>query len=92
MTYVSVGYSMGVMVTREEVSMSNREIMRLRRLVETGAAKAIRLDAEISLGELSDDSKVGRSTIHKWEQGLRRPRRSEAAIRYLKALDELAGR
>ena len=71
--------------------MTGKDLVRVRRLAKTGAARALREEAELSLAELARDVKVDKSTVHRWEQGLRRPR-GEAARRYLAALDELAGR
>jgi DNA-binding transcriptional regulator YiaG len=70
---------------------SVKDLPRLRRMVETGVAKTIRIDAGLSLAEMSAPVKVHRTTILRWERGERRPR-GEAAIRYLRALEELAAR
>jgi DNA-binding transcriptional regulator YiaG len=66
-----------------------KELARVRHLAETGAARAIREAADVSLAEAAAPVRVDRSTISKWERGLRRPR-GEAAIRYLRLLEELA--
>lgn len=66
------------------------DLPRLRRMVETGAARALRLDAGLSLAELAEPVQVHRGTISRWERNVRRPR-GEAAVRYLRVLEELAG-
>jgi DNA-binding transcriptional regulator YiaG len=66
------------------------DLQRIRRLAETGAARAIRESADVSLAEIADPVGVARSTIHRWEHGIRRPR-GQAAIRYLRVLEELTG-
>lgn len=68
--------------------MTAKELVRVRRLASTGAARAIREDAGLSLAELANAAKVHKTTIFRWETGLRRPR-GEAAQRYLAVLEEL---
>ena len=70
--------------------MTNKQLSRLRRLVATGAARAIREGAGLSLTELGHEASVDRTTIHRWERGRRRPRRGAGAARYLRALEELS--
>lgn len=65
------------------------KLTRVRKLVESGAARAIRQAAGLSLTEASKGSGVNRVTIFRWESGQRRPH-GEAAIRYLALLDELS--
>ncbi len=72
-------------------SMSITELIRVRRLAATGAARALRLDAGLSLSEMAEAAQVHKSTICRWETGSRRPR-GEAAMRYLRVLDGLARR
>ena len=67
-----------------------QDLMRMRRLAETGAARAIRESAGLSLSEAEAGSGVERSTIWRWEMGRRRPH-GPAALRYLAFLDELTG-
>lgn len=68
--------------------MTAKELVRVRRLASTGAARAIREDAGLSLSELATAAKVHKTTIFRWETGLRRPR-GDAAERYLTVLEEL---
>jgi DNA-binding transcriptional regulator YiaG len=75
------------MVAMEDV----KDLPKLRRLVETGVARAIREDAELSLAEMAAPVQVHRTTILRWERGERRPR-GAAAIRYLRVLEELTTR
>lgn len=71
--------------------MAAKDLIRIRRMTTTGAARALREEAELSLSELAAEAKVHRTTIHRWETGRRRPR-GDAALRYLTALDELSNR
>ena len=52
--------------------------------------RSIRIGADLSLAEVAEPVGVDRSTIFKWERGTRVPR-GEAAIRYGRLLDRLAG-
>jgi len=70
--------------------MDIRELRRLRRLVSTGVAKALREDGGCSLGEIADEARVDKSTLWRWENGRRRPRAGPAAARYLRVLEDLA--
>jgi DNA-binding transcriptional regulator YiaG len=65
------------------------KLTRLRRLVTSGAARAIRESAGLSLTEAGAGAKVNRVTIHRWERGQRRPH-GEPALRYLALLEELS--
>lgn len=63
-------------------------LVRIRRMVATGTARLIREEAGLSLAEMATSAGTDRSTIHRWEKGLRRPR-GAAALRYLAVLEEL---
>jgi DNA-binding transcriptional regulator YiaG len=65
------------------------ELARVRRLCATGAARAIRETAGLSLAEVGAAAHVERTTIWKWEKARRRPH-GDAAIRYLRVLEEMA--
>jgi len=69
--------------------MEIKDLVRVRKLAETGAARAIRESNGLSLKEMGAVADVDKSTIHRWEKGSRRPR-GEAASRYLAVLDELS--
>jgi DNA-binding transcriptional regulator YiaG len=71
--------------------MTTKDLIRVRRLAATGAARALREDAGLSLAELARAADVHKTTIFRWENGLRRPR-GEAANRYLTVLKELERR
>ncbi len=62
---------------------------RLRRLVTTGEARAIRVRAGVPQQALASSIRASRSTVESWESGRRRPR-SPLAERYLGVLDALA--
>ena len=71
--------------------MTASDLIRVRRLAFTGAARVIREEAGLSLGEVAAAANVHKVTVFRWEHGQRRPR-GAAAERYLAVLDELAGR
>jgi DNA-binding transcriptional regulator YiaG len=73
------------------VDMRAHDLIRVRRLAQTGAARAIRRDAGLSLAEVADEASVHRTTVFRWETGSRKPR-GEAALRYLAVLEELSSR
>lgn len=58
--------------------------------MRTGAARSIRIDAEVSLPEVARDVGVAHSTIYRWEHNMNVPR-GVLALRYLEILDDLAG-
>jgi len=66
-----------------------RRIAYARRLARTGAARAMREDAGLSLRELARGLDMATSTVHRWEMGANRPR-GNAALRWLAMLEELA--
>ena len=72
------------MATRDAVRLT-----RMRRLAESGAARAIRESAGLSLTEAAAGAEVHRITVHRWERGTRRPR-GDAALRYLDLLEQLS--
>jgi DNA-binding transcriptional regulator YiaG len=71
--------------------MTASELVRVRRLASTGAARVIREDAGLSLSELAEAVDVHKVTVFRWEHNQRKPR-GEAARRYLQVLEELANR
>src|SRR5262245_26356601 len=76
-------------MVRRCVGMSySSDLVKVRRLIESGMARAIREAAGQSLTELAKTTEVDRSTVWRWEHGQRRAR-GEAAIRYLRVLEEL---
>jgi DNA-binding transcriptional regulator YiaG len=70
--------------------MTALALIRLRRMLESGAARAIREASGLSLSEMGSEAKVDRTTIHRWETRRRRPRATPAAARYLRVLEEIA--
>jgi DNA-binding transcriptional regulator YiaG len=71
--------------------MTANDLIRVRRLASTGAARAIREEAGLSYSEVAAAAEVHKVTVFRWEHGQRRPR-GAAAERYLRLLDELSGR
>lgn len=69
--------------------MEARDLVRLRKMAENGAARAIREAAGLSLSELARGADLHRSTVFRYEAGLRRPC-GAAAERYLRALEEIS--
>src|SRR5204863_228684 len=68
------------------------ELGRLRDLCRSGAARALRLAAGLSLGNVSDATGAPAPTIWRWETNSRQPLASSAATSYLSFLDALAAR
>lgn len=64
------------------------DLIRVRRMVETGAAKAVREAAGLSLAEIAKAADVTRATVWRWEAGERRPH-GAAAVRYMRVLEEI---
>jgi DNA-binding transcriptional regulator YiaG len=63
-------------------------LSRIRRLAVSGQARAIRVRAGISQGELAEDIGTSQSALSLWESKRRRPT-GDAAIRWLETLDQL---
>lgn len=71
--------------------MTNDEleaIARVRRLLKTGSAKAIRVGAGVSQAELAGTVGVSKGTLSRWESGKRVPG-TDLACRLSKTLDGL---
>jgi DNA-binding transcriptional regulator YiaG len=77
------------MVYGRAMSSDVARLARVRRLAASGAARAIREEAGLSLTELAAGVQVDRVTVHRWERGSRRPT-GPAALRYLDVLEELS--
>jgi DNA-binding transcriptional regulator YiaG len=73
----------------DSADMDALKLTRMRHLAQTGAARAMREAAGLSLTEAAASARVNRVTIHRWEHGQRRPH-GEAAIRYLELLEQLS--
>jgi transcriptional regulator with XRE-family HTH domain len=71
--------------------MTANDLIRVRRMAKTGTARHIREEAGLSLAEIADAAGLHKTTVFRYEHGLRRPR-GEAAARYLRVLEELAQR
>jgi DNA-binding transcriptional regulator YiaG len=65
------------------------KLARVRHLVESGEAKTLRTDLNLSLGDIAIAIKVDQSTVYRWEHNKRKPR-GAAAIRYGRLLEALA--
>lgn len=61
----------------------------LRHLAESGRARQLRLNAQLSLPEVGAACGVSHVCISRWERGERRPR-GAPALRYAALLDALA--
>jgi len=76
------------------MAMTTGELLRLSRvhtLIDTGAARLIREQSGLRLGDLADQLEVSPAALSRWETGHRRPRRV-VALRYLDQLETLTGR
>jgi transcriptional regulator with XRE-family HTH domain len=65
------------------------ELRRAREWLASGAGRAIRESAGLSLHELAQAIPVAPSTLLRWERGDHRPR-GRSGVRYAEALRELA--
>jgi transcriptional regulator with XRE-family HTH domain len=66
-----------------------RDLVRLRRLTASGAARKVRLASGLSLNEIANAVGVSPVTVLRWERAQRRPKNGPAALRYGALLDEL---
>jgi len=66
------------------------QLARVRRLTKSGAAKAIRIGAGLSLPELAAAVGVSPVTVWRWEGGVRVPHGARA-LAYGRLLDRLSG-
>ena len=65
-------------------------LARVRRMIKSGEAKAIRIENGLSLAEMGSciGKGVGPGTVWRWEEGQRIPR-GELGLAYLAALEAL---
>jgi DNA-binding transcriptional regulator YiaG len=63
-------------------------LARVRALCASGAARSIRVAAQMSLGEFGRGLGVSPSTVLRWERFDRQPR-GDAGLRYAALLDQL---
>ncbi len=74
--------------------MNNEELLALRDVraqARTGAARATRLAAGLSLAEVASALGVSHVTVYRWEVGQRTPT-GDRALAYKQLLDQLAPR
>ena len=67
-------------------------ITNLRDVCRSGAARALRLSAGLSLQDVSKATGTAVSTLWRWETGDRKPLATPAALRYAELLEALADR
>jgi predicted transcriptional regulator len=67
------------------------DLVRVRELVRSGAARSARIASGLSLGELANAAGVAVSTISRYERGQRIPR-GDPALRYGAVILSLMGR
>jgi transcriptional regulator with XRE-family HTH domain len=65
-------------------------ILTIRRLQDSGQARRIREQAGVSVALLARSIGVQEATVWRWETGRSRPR-EDAALRWLAALERMAG-
>jgi len=65
------------------------DLIGVRQLAKSGAARGIRTAAGLSLADVGGAIGVAAATVQRWENGLRRPY-GEAALRYGALLEALA--
>jgi DNA-binding transcriptional regulator YiaG len=66
-------------------------LSRLRALVKSGTAKAVRSAAGLSIAEMARAADVSERSIYRWERAQSVPH-GPAALRYARLLDRLMGR
>ena len=74
-------------MTPEELA----EVSKVRALARSGSARAIRLAAGITLGEVAASVGCSHSAVFRWEAGERKPM-GRRALRYAAVLDALLSR
>ena len=67
------------------------DLARVRALVDSGAARVVRVSKRLSLSEVALTVGVSKSTVFRWEAGERTPR-GEKALRYGRLLEQLMAR
>ncbi len=75
--------------------MTPEELVRianLRDACRSGAARALRVSAGLSLQNVADATENGVATLWRWETGSRQPLASAGALRYADLLEQLAAR
>jgi transcriptional regulator with XRE-family HTH domain len=72
-----------MMVTEDLIALRH-----VRALCASGAARKVRVAADLSLGEVAEAARVSTAAVSRWELGLRRPS-GAAALRYAAVLDRL---
>jgi DNA-binding transcriptional regulator YiaG len=65
-------------------------MLTIRRLQDSGQARRIREQAGVSVALLARSIGVQEATVWRWETGRSRPR-EDAALRWLEALERMAG-
>lgn len=73
----------------EDVVEMAAELARIRRLVRSGQARAIRVDAGLSQGDIARLIGVQPGAVSRWEAGLRVPR-GDKALAYGRVLARVA--
>jgi DNA-binding transcriptional regulator YiaG len=68
------------------------KLANVRAACQSGAARSLRIAAGLTLREVADAVGVAVGTLYRWETYQRRPRNSDAALRYGILLEELAER
>jgi DNA-binding transcriptional regulator YiaG len=66
------------------------EVAAARAMIESGAARRVRLAAHLSLAEVARSVGVTAATVYRWEADGMKPR-GEAAVRYGRLLRRLMG-
>lgn len=75
-------------VTNDDAAERAATIARARRMLKSGQARAIRMAAGLSQGEMASLFPVHRMTLARWEAGTRTPRPADSE-RLMRVLDEL---
>ena len=65
-------------------------LAKVRRMAQSGTARAIRVAADLSLAEMGAPIPASASTVLRWERGERMPH-GDRAVRYLELLERVSG-
>lgn len=63
-------------------------LAQVRAALVSGEARRLRVEAQLSIGEVARECGVDQSTIWRWENGVRTPR-GKTALAYSKVIDSL---
>jgi DNA-binding transcriptional regulator YiaG len=75
----------------EQTTVDLAAVARARRLAKSGAGRAMRVAARVSIRDVAHAVGTSTSVVWRWKKGQRLPR-AEFAVRWVRVLDGLDGR